>query len=135
MMLTFDAADRQTCTVRRQRTATPLQALVTMNDPQFIEAARVMAEQALTSRKVPEERITQLFLASVSRSPRAAELEAMKELLHMQMKHFENSPKDALKLSSVGEWPTNKNLNPLELAAYTIVATALLNYDEALVKR
>jgi hypothetical protein len=135
MMLIFDAADRSLCAVRRQRTATPLQALVTMNDPQFVEAARVMAERSIRSEKTVPARISWFFLAAVSREPRAAELEAMEELLALELKHFKEQPVAASKLLKTGDWPTDNSLEPSEVAAYTVVANTILNYDEALVKR
>lgn len=135
MMLIFDAADRSLCAVRRQRTATPLQALVTMNDPQFVEAARVMAERSISLEKTARGRINWFFLAAVSREPRPAELEAMEELLALELKHFKEQPVAASRLLETGDRPRDKSLEPAEVAAYTIVANAILNYDEALVKR
>lgn len=135
MMLIFDAPDRSLCSVRRQRTATPLQALVTLNDPQFVEAARVLAERAIIAESSPKARIGYMFLSAVSRMPRSTELEVMEDLLNLQIEHFKTHPGAANRLLSTGEWPVNKTVDAIELAAYSIVANTVLNYDEALVKR
>jgi len=135
MMLNFDAPDRQLCTARRQRTATPLQALVTLNDPQFVEAARVLAEQTVLAYDTDKERIKNIFMSVISREPRAEELSIMQDLLDLQRKHYQQNPGEALKLLQLGEYPRNEKLNAEEAAAFTLVANALLNYDEALVKR
>jgi hypothetical protein len=135
MMLNFDASDRQQCTVRRQRTATPLQALVMMNDPQFIEAARVLAERTLKNWTTDDERITWIYLACISRPPRQTELKILRELLHQQRNHFRKSKSASVKLAKAGEFAVTSGLDPVEVAAYTVVANTVLNSDEALVKR
>jgi hypothetical protein len=135
MMLNFDAADRQSCTSRRQRTATPLQALVTMNDPQFVESARVMAERALQTESSAEGRVTFLYLCAVSRNPRPSEMQIIRELVAKQAAHFRANRAHAAKLASVGEYSNASGLDPVEVAAYTVAANTILNSDEALVKR
>ena len=134
-MLNFDAADRQACTVRRQRTATPLQALVTMNDPQFVEAARVMAERIVALKGDDDKKITSIFLSASSRPPRPTEIGILKNLLSAQRKHFADHPRDAAKLARVGEYPVTPGLEDIEVAAFTVVANTILNSDQALVKR
>lgn len=135
MMLNFDAPDRSTCAVRRQRTATPLQSLVTMNDPQFIEAARVLAERVIQGKKTDEERIEYVFMSALSRLPRDEEKSILKELLTLQREHYSRLPEEAKKLQHVGEYPVSKGLAPEEVAAYTVVANTVFNTDEALNKR
>lgn len=135
MMLNFDAADRQTCTVRRQRTATPLQALVTMNDPQFVEAARVMAERTVAQKGDDEKKITSIFISVSSRLPRPMETRILQELLAAQRKYFIEHPHDARKIASAGESPIIPGLEPAEVAAFAVVANTVLNSDQALVKR
>jgi len=135
MMLNFDTPDRALCTVRRQKTATPLQALVTLNDPQFVEAARVLAQRTLKQARTLDQRIDYFFLATLSRKPRPTERALLKELYQTEYAGFVTNKKRAESLLQAGEYPRDPLLNPAELAAYTVVATTILNYDEALVKR
>ena len=129
MMLDFDAAERHICTVKRQKTATPLQALVTLNDPQFIEAARVMAQ------RVKSDRINTFFRLVISRMARIQEIALMQQLYAEELADFKKNPKRAQELLTVGEYPVDKTQNPAELAAWTVVASTILNFDEAIVKR
>ncbi|QHW00350.1 DUF1553 domain-containing protein [Spirosoma endbachense] len=135
MMLNFDAPDRALCTVRRQKTATPLQALVTLNDPQFVEAARVLAERTMKHTPSLSQRITYFFQAALSRPPRPTEQVLLQQLYDTERNGFLKSPKRAEALLQTGEYPRDQSLNPVDVAAYTVVATTVLNYDEALVKR
>ena len=135
MMLNFDAADRQLCTVRRQRTATPLQALVMMNDPQFVEAARVLAEKAIALDVAVEVAIRDCFLAITSRPPRPTELAVLMELLDKERKHFSDHRDEAVLLQKNGEYPVNTDLDPVQVAAFTVVVNTIMNSDEALIKR
>jgi len=135
-MLTFDATGREVCTARRERTATPLQALVLMNDPQFVEAARVLAERRLQDADLsPAERIQSLFRILTSRTASPRELEVLSRLYQDQKLHFEQTPDEATKLLSVGESPPDKKLNVAELAALTVVTKTLMNFDECVTKR
>ncbi|NID11530.1 DUF1553 domain-containing protein [Fibrivirga algicola] len=138
MMLNFDAAERHVCTVKRQKTATPLQALVTLNDPQFIEAARVMA-QRVTSRPINENRnkaiVDAFFRRVISRPARTQEVALMQQLYDEELADFKRNPKRAQELLTVGEYPIDKQQNPAELAAWTVVASTIMNFDEAIVKR
>jgi hypothetical protein len=135
MMLNFDSPDRSLCTVRRQKTATPLQALVTLNDPQFLEAARVLAERTMKQKPDVEAGIRWFFLSVVSRNPRAREMQILIELYQTEVQAFTKEPQRAESLLSTGEYPRDKSLNTAELAAFTVVANTILNYDEAVVKR
>ncbi|MFN8348252.1 MAG: DUF1553 domain-containing protein [Spirosomataceae bacterium] len=142
MMLNFDASERHFCSVRRQKTSTPLQALVTLNDPQFVEAARVLAQRSVEGQmqnvKVKESirhSISYLFTSLISRSPRPIEIEAMQQLYAEELADFQKNPKRADELLTVGEYPVDKSLNKSELAAMTIVASTLMNFDEFVIKR
>ncbi len=134
MMLNFDAAERHTCVVKRQKTSTPLQALVTLNDPQFVEAARVLAQQ-VAKQADDEQTINQFFKAVVSRPARPQEVQLMKQFYADELADFKKNPKRAAELLAVGEYPVDKKLNPAELAAWTVVASTLMNFDEAIIKR
>ncbi|GAB3898364.1 DUF1553 domain-containing protein [Spirosoma agri] len=143
MMLNFDAAERHTCIVKRQKTSTPLQALVTLNDPQFVEAARVLAQRVVT-RMAPSEKVTPtasdavvqaMFKAAISRPARPEEVKLMKQFYAEELTDFKKNPKRAAELLAVGEYPVEKTLNAAELAAWTVVTSTLLNFDEAIIKR
>lgn len=135
MMLNFDSPDRSLCTVRRQKTATPLQALVALNDPQFVEAARVLAERTIKKKVTFEDRITYFFQSIISRNPRPNELLILKDLYEIEFQGFKKEPNRAESLLTAGEYTRDKTLNNIELASYTVLASTLLNYDEAIVKR
>jgi Protein of unknown function (DUF1553) len=138
MMLNFDASERHFCSVKRQKTSTPLQALVTLNDPQFVEAARVLAQRSLLLNKDADSKsqaVTRIFMALTSRPPRAGELAAMTQLYNEEYQDFLKNPKRADELLKVGEYPVEMSLNKLELAAMTIVASAVMNFDEFVIKR
>ncbi|CCH56762.1 protein of unknown function DUF1549 [Fibrisoma limi BUZ 3] len=135
MMLNFDASERHFCIVKRQKTSTPLQALVTLNDPQFVEAARVLAQRGLAQGQTGDVFINNAFKAVVSRSARPAEIDLMKQLYAEELSDFRRNPKRAKELLSVGEYPMDKKLNPEELAAWTVVASTIMNVDEAIIKR
>jgi mono/diheme cytochrome c family protein len=133
-LATFDAPDRETCTVRRARTNTPLQALVLMNDPTYVEASRKLAERMMTEAKGPEERITFAFRLATARPPTAKETAVLRQVLQAQLAKYQKDNAAALKLLSVGESPRNEKLQTDELAAWTIVASVILNLDETLTK-
>jgi hypothetical protein len=134
-LATLDAPDRETCTVRRSRTNTPLQALVLMNDPTYVEAARKFAERILhKGGRTASERLTFAFQCVTSRPPTAAELAVLARLLDRQLKAFQADPEAVTKLLATGESPADESLNAAELAAWTMVASAILNTDEALTK-
>jgi hypothetical protein len=135
-MTTFDAAGREVCSVSRQTTATPLQALVLLNDPQFVEAARGLAQQAARLAGAdPDARLARIFRTLTSRQPTAAELRILAELYHEQLDEFRSGRSDAAKLLAEGDLAPDPSLDPAECAALTVVAQALLSYDEAVVKR
>ncbi len=134
-MTTFDAPDRETCQVRRARTNTPLQALVLMNDVQFIEAARKFAERVLHEAGASdEERLNFAFRSIVGRRPGDEEI---KKLLTFQAEYrqmFGEDPESAAQLLSAGESPRDESLNVGELAAWSMVAHLLMNLSETITK-
>ncbi len=134
-MISFDASDKYACSVERQKTNTPLQALVLMNDPQFVEAARALAERMIQSSDTPERQIDFGFKAMTSRSPESKELGILLNLYESELEEFRSAPDSALSLLSVGDSGVNPNLPPEQLAAMTLVASTLVNYDEAVYKR
>ena len=134
-LATFDAPDRETCTVRRARTNTPLQALILLNDPTYIEASRKLAERVLTEGDdTVDRRITFAFRLATARRPTAKEIGVLRRMLERQIAVFRHDPEAALKLLAVGESPRNEKLDPAELAAWTTVASVILNLDETVTK-
>ncbi len=134
-MLVFDAPERTRCVVRRDRTNTPLQALVLMNDPTYVEASRRLAERILhEARPDDSERLRFAFRVVTSREPSASELATVLQLLERQLARFEADPASAMALVTVGESPRDRSVDPTALAAYTTVASVLLSLDEVLTK-
>jgi hypothetical protein len=134
-LATFDAPDRETCTVRRARTNTPLQALVLMNDPTYVEAARKFAERILLEGgATADEQITFAFRLAVARKPTPREQIVLRRVFEQQLARFNADPAAATKLLSVGESPRNEQLPVAELAAWSAVANVILNLDETVTK-
>ncbi len=134
-LLAFDGPTREKCTVQRPRTNTPLQSLILLNDPTYVEAARVLATRILQTNSDDSTRLTLLVRRVLSRLPDDHELSLLRDLLQRQREHFLKVPADARTLVSVGEWELNESLDPIELAAMTVVAHTLLNLDEAMTRR
>jgi len=133
-LTTFDAPDRETCTVRRQRTNTPLQALVLMNDPTYIEASRKLAERLMKEAKSDKDRVTLAYRLAMGRAPKAEEIRVLLKLYEEQLKAYRANDQAASKLLGVGESGRNESLNQAELAAWTVVASTVLNLDETVTK-
>jgi hypothetical protein len=131
----FNAPNRETCAVRRERTNTPLQALVTLNDPQFVEAARYLAQRALAEGgdKV-ESRLDFMAKRLLSRSFTAEERTVIDRMLGELLAHFKSQPAEAKKLLDVGEMKAAAAMEPATLAAWTMLANSLMNLDEVLNK-
>jgi hypothetical protein len=129
----FNAPTRETCTVRRERTNTPLQALVVMNDPQFVEAARALAARAMASPGI-DTRLNDISRRLLSRRLEPRELDILKSSYRDFLRYYDSNPAEARKLIAVGESKPPENLNVSELASMTMVASQLLNLDEALNK-
>lgn len=131
----LNAPNRETCTVRRERTSTPLQALVTLNDPQFVEAARHLAECTLQQVKTTEaDRVDFMAEQLMSRSLRKPEKKIVLSGLEKLLAHYQAVPQEAQALIKVGESPADPTLEKATLAAYTMVANQLMNLDEVLNK-
>jgi hypothetical protein len=131
----FNAPSREVCIMRRERTDTPLQALVTMNDPQFVEAARVLAQNALlASHKDVDREVNYMTSRLLSRKLEPKERQVVVNSYRDYMTYYESAPEDAKKLVSVGESKADASLPVPKLAALTMVANELLNLDEVLVK-
>ena len=134
-MAAFDAPSREACTVRRERTNTPMQALLLMNDIQFIEAARKFAERIMKSPgKTNQDRLTFAFRTATARKPSKFELGLLLELHLSHIADYQKDSKSVLKLLGVGESPFDKSLKPTELAAWTLTANMILNLDETITK-
>jgi hypothetical protein len=134
-MLTFDAPNREKCTARRLLTNTPLQALVLLNDPAFIEASRALAQRTiLEAGKSPEKRIEYAFRLATARNPNAKERTVLERLQREEAQEYSQHPDEAKKLLSVGEAKPAANINPAELAAWTTVTSTILNLDETITK-
>ena len=132
---TFDAPEREVCTARRSRTNTPLQALVLMNDPTYLEAARKLAERVMVSSKTtPEAKITFAFRVAVSRQPTKSEIQLALRLYQQRLTKYQQDSAAAKALLSIGDSPREAGLNDPELAAWTSVMSVLLNLDEAITK-
>jgi hypothetical protein len=131
----LNAPSRETCTVRRERTDTPLQALVTLNDPQFVEAARKLAERTLKEVEPDEARRVD-FMAEhlIARPLKPTERKIVAAGLKDLLAHYQQSPKAAAALVKVGESVADASLDQPTLAAYTMMANQLLNLDEVLNK-
>ncbi len=134
-MTTFDAPGREKCTASRPRTNTPLQALVTLNDPQFVEAARAFGQRILKQAgSTPAERITFAYWNALGRPPRPDETAVMQAFVQKQKTRFGADRANAEKLLAIGEQPRDASLDPIEHAAWTMVASTLMNLDEFLMR-
>jgi hypothetical protein len=135
-MLTFDAVSREVCTAKRETTATPLQSLVLLNDPQFVEAARALAEQLLKRHPAGERRRhDDAFLSLIGRRPDGTESDILARLFAEQRALFARDPAGAAAYLAVGESKADATLPPAEFAATTAVVSAIMNLDEFIVVR
>jgi mono/diheme cytochrome c family protein len=132
---TFDAPDREKCTVRRPRTNTPLQALVLLNDPTYVEAARVLAERMIhEAGRDPAARIRLGYSLALAREPAPSESDVLLTIAARQTEEFRADPQAARALLAVGEQPHDEKLDAPELAAWAMVASTILNLDETITK-
>lgn len=131
----FDASSREECTVERPRSNTPQQALVLLNDPTYVEAARVLAAKILSQGgSTPAERIDFAFKTVLSRSPTAAELSVLEPLLAKHRKQYQDDPSAAEQLLAVGQAGRPDNIPASELAAWTSLCRVLLNLHEGITR-
>jgi hypothetical protein len=134
-MITFDAAGRETCIVRETRTNTPLQALNLMNDVTYVEAARALAQRVIKEAgAAPEDRITLAFRLATARPPRPAERRVLLDGLAQHLATYRKDPAAARKLINAGASRPDAKLDVAELAAYTAIASLILNLDEVITK-
>lgn len=134
-MATFDAPNREVCTVRRIRTNTPLQALVTMNDPVYLEAAQSLARRMAAADESAEQRIEFGIRTCLLRHPRPEELQRLVQLYQESREHFAQNPEQARSLAEDPLGPLPEPLEPADLAALTVVGNVLLNLDEMFMPR
>jgi hypothetical protein len=135
-MVTFDAASREECTVNRSVSNTPLQALVLLNDPAFVEAARVFAQNTLRAApaNTPEARIKWAFRRALGRSPSPDELPILLDLYNKSLQRFDADPAAARAFLNSGDAPPLPSANPAELAAAMTVTRAILNLHETITR-
>jgi hypothetical protein len=134
-MAQFDAPNREVCTVRRIRTNTPLQALVTLNDPVYVEAAQALARRMIASGDSAAQRLTNGFHVALIREPQSVEIDRLVQLVAETTEQFRGSVEQAKRLAThpLGDLPDDAD--PAEYAAWTVVANVLLNLDELFMKR
>jgi len=132
---TFDAPNREVCTFLRQRTQTPLQSLVLMNDPAYVEAARGLAQRVFAEAPADlNRRLLLAFRHTLGRLPQGEETALLKKTFEQQLANFQGDPKSAQALLKVGESPAPTSIDKAELAAMTAVANVLLNLNETITR-
>lgn len=135
-MTIFDAPSREVCTVQREITNTPLQALVLLNDPTFVEAARVMAERMQKEGgNTVEDQIYFAFRLFTGRSPSEKEVDVLVHLFDEEKKRFQQAPQTAQEALAIGNYPVDSTLDPVETAALAMVSSMMINHDEFYMKR
>lgn len=131
MMKAFDAPSREECTVSRQRSNTPQAALVLLNDPTFLEAARFLAQSlAADTKALDEERVRRVFEQALSRQPDTTETQTLLTMLQANRGVYQADPSAAKKLIAVGLAPADPHANPVETAAWMMVVRTILNLNE-----
>jgi len=134
-MATFDAPNREVCTIRRGRSNTPLQALVTLNDPVAIEAAQALARLTAKQEGSTADRIRYAFRRTLARPPREEEVVRLSALYEQVLARFQQNPEDAKRMASDPLGPPPPEASVPDLAAWTVLGNVLLNLDETLMKR
>ena len=130
-MVAFDAPSREECAAERPRSNIPQQALVLLNDPVFVEAAKALAERLLKEGEASDvQRLEKIFSLTLTRKPTKQEQTILLELLAEQRERYKEDEKSALELLSTGVKPVDKSLKPGELAAWTSISRAMLNLYE-----
>ncbi|MCA8993924.1 MAG: DUF1553 domain-containing protein [Planctomycetaceae bacterium] len=133
-MTTFDGPSREACTVRRERTNTPLQSLLMFNDPQFVEAARGLAQRSSSHVKGNDERLAYMFLLVTGRNPSEPERAELSAGFLADLAHYQAHADAAGELLKIGEFPLPAEYDAAELAALTMSANLMLNLDEVVSK-
>ena len=134
-MMALDAAKRDVCRVQRERTSSPLQAFVLLNGPQYVEAARGLAEQLIRDSKHDNEVLLTAFRRLTSRRVGDDELLVLEDLLDKQHEYFAADVQRTKAYLSVGDAAADESIDPVRLAAVTAVIATLMNYDESVMKR
>ena len=134
MLAAFDAPAREECTASRESSNTPLQALNQLNDPTFVEAARVLATELVRQEKSINPRLQAAFKRLLNRAPTGEEITLLTELYNKQLARYKAAPDDAKKLVSTGLAPLPDKVDPVDLAATTTVTRALLNLQETITR-
>ena len=134
-MTAFDAPNRSVCTAQRQRTNTPLQALVLLNDPQFVEASRELAEEVLSTFNQTEDQINHAFRLLTGRKPSQNKKEQLLDLYREERERFSKEQEAARQFLSIGQYPFDATLEIESLASMTLVVNTIMNYDEFYMKR
>ena len=134
-MATFDAPNREVCTLRRNRSNTPLQALVTLNDPVYVEAAQALARRMLAGGATAAEKARTGFRLCLTRPPSEKELQRLLALHDETLIAFKQDPKKAADMATNPIGPLPQGADVADLAAWTAVANTLLNLDETVMKR
>ena len=135
-MVAFDAPRRAVCTAKRERTDSPLQALILLNGIQYVEAARVLGESLHREASGSlEMMIEQGCLRCLSRRPDQRETKILTQLYNEQLAHFRSHSTDAAELLKIGQFLHDTDINPIDAASATMLAQALLNHDECVMKR
>jgi len=134
VQMVFDATLRDQCEVRRLSTSTPLQALINLNDPTILEAARVFAEKLLQEDSSPTEKILKAFRSIVCRNIKEEEKKILVDYYKTQQKYFLNNPKEAKQFIEVGEYPLDKNESEFKVAALMQIIHTMYNMEETIVK-
>jgi hypothetical protein len=130
-LMVFDMADRNVATVARKVSSTPLQALVLLNDTQYMEAYRKMAERVLEKTPDASAQLVMLFRLATRRRPLESELAILAKYREAQVAHMTRAPEDARKLMRIGVSPANATLDQAQVAALTMVAAAVMNSPDA----
>jgi hypothetical protein len=126
----FDAPSRESCSVSRERTNTPLQALLLMNDPQYLEAARFFAQTAINEYDNSTERAIFIYRTALGRAPTDVELSIVTSQHESDLAAFNSNPNEAKKLVEIGEAAADEKYDAAELASWTLTASLIMNTDE-----
>ena len=132
---TFDAPNRETCVIRRDRSNTPLQAFVTLNDPVFVEASQALARRLMKEASTDEARLRRAYALCLAREPDAAEVATLQTLLARSLKEYRSDAKLAEQMATQPLGPADKGTDLPALAAWTAVSSVIMNLDEFLMRR
>lgn len=131
-MMIFDASDRSVCNVKRRQTSTPLQALVLLNDPQFLEASRVMAQNIIETHKNDSiQQLKQAFVLGIGRTPDVKEMNILKAFYQDEITRFTHAKEDARKYASIGASPLKENIDIVKTAALATVINGIMNTTDS----